>query len=734
MSDTSLVFNLVARDRASAEVGQMAEKFNTAAATIGAGFAGALGVGIMANIDAEAAGDKLAAQLGVGPAEAAELSRVSASVYRNAWGESTEEVNEAIRGVYQNIGDTSAAEGGLEGVTTKVMALASTFDQEIGKVSAAAGQLVRTGLADSADEAFDIMTAGFQSSANKADDLLDTLNEYSTQWRRIGLDGQTAIGLISQGMAAGARDSDQVADALGQFGERALAGGTAVDAAFQSIGLSSADMAAKIGAGGATSKQALQLTMDALRGTANEQVRLNAAAALFGDPGNVLGAALFALNPATASAAAGMDKAAGATDKLVDTVGGNASATFESFKRKVLGDLGDAGGVVVKFAMDNQSVMLPLLYTFAGLAATVAVTRGVMVAYSAVSSIVTGAHALISASCWTVIGNWMRMTAIGLAAYVRIGAAAVVAGTTTAAAWIGSALVSMGTWLAALARTALTASMTFIGMAARAVAWAVVMAAQWLIAMGPVGWVIAAVVGLAALIIANWAKIKAWTGQAFDWVWNKIKSIGLTILSWITGWPIVSYFLRHWDRIKTGVAVKVLQLMMYVSSLPGRISRALGNLGSLLYGKGADIVRGLWNGIVSMGGWLRDSLMGWARNLIPGPIAKALGIASPSRVMALEVGRWIPAGVVQGIEAGQPAVARTMASLVEPPPAAAGMAAGGRLAGGAAPMVRPGAGGGGVVVVRLDVTGADGDLLRLMRRMVRVEGYGNAQLAFGDRR
>ena len=42
------------------------------------------------------------------------------------------------------------------------------------------------------------------------------------------------------------------------------------------------------------------------------------------------------------------------------------------------------------------------------------------------------------------------------------------------------------------------------------------MALAWFIALGPIGWVIAAVVGLAAIIIANWDKISAWTRDMWE--------------------------------------------------------------------------------------------------------------------------------------------------------------------------------------------------------------------------
>lgn len=63
---------------------------------------------------------------------------------------------------------------------------------------------------------------------------------------------------------------------------------------------------------------------------------------------------------------------------------------------------------------------------------------------------------------------------------------------------------------------------------------------------------------------------------------------------------------------------------------------------------GSDIVRGLWNGIQEMGGWLKDRIVSFVKDKIPGPVKKALGINSPSKVFA-EFGRNIDQGLAQGI-------------------------------------------------------------------------------------
>lgn len=397
-SDTSLIFNLIAKDKATETLNNMKEKISTAAAGIGAGVAGALGTGIMANLDMTAASDKLAAQLGIGPAKAAELSKVSASVYKNAWGDSIETVNMAVKGVYQNIGNTAAAKGGIEGLTTKALALAETFEQDVGGVTNAVGQMMKTGLAKNADQAFDIITAGFQSGANKADDLLDTFNEYGTQFRKLGLGGQQAMGLISQGLKAGARDADIVADAFKEFSIRAIDGSTTTAEGFKALGLDAKKMGASIGQGGDIANEALDITLDRLRAIEDPVKREAAAVALFGTQAEDLGAALFALDPSKAAAALG--KVGGAADRMSKQVGDNPKAALESFKRSATLKLAEIGGKFVQFGMENQKFAKPLMISLGAIAGLILAAKVGMMAWTAAQAIWTAATATATAVQW----------------------------------------------------------------------------------------------------------------------------------------------------------------------------------------------------------------------------------------------------------------------------------------------------------------------------------------------
>lgn len=324
---------------------------------------------------------KLQAQLGGSGKDAAKYGKVAGKLYTSGVTETFQEGADAIKAVMQSgIAPPGATNSQLQKIATKATDVSKVFDQDLGGVTNAVSQLMRTGLAKNSKEAFDLITKGMQSGANKADDLLDTVNEYSVQFKRVGLDGKTAMGLLSQGLKAGARDSDQVADAIGQFGERALAGGKGVDDAYKSIGLNADDVAKRIGKGGSSAEKALGMTLDALRGTKNEQTKLNAAAALFGDPANVMGDALFKLDTATAAASGGFNKAGGSADKLGKTLRSGPGHELEVFKRRVQQGITDAMGKALPYitaaAKAANTYLAPALRTVG----SVLKTTGVAVA------------------------------------------------------------------------------------------------------------------------------------------------------------------------------------------------------------------------------------------------------------------------------------------------------------------------------------------------------------------
>lgn len=70
---------------------------------------------------------------------------------------------------------------------------------------------------------------------------------------------------------------------------------------------------------------------------------------------------------------------------------------------------------------------------------------------------------------------------------------------------------------------------------------------------------------------------------------------------------------------------------------------------SALLEVGKDLIKGLWNGISDMSGWIINKLKGFGESILGG-IKDFFGIHSPSRRMAKEVGLPIVQGTAQGIE------------------------------------------------------------------------------------
>jgi hypothetical protein len=411
-----------ARDAEKAVDGiqEHAEKVRDGVGVAGAAAGVALAAGILGAVDNAQIGNKLAGQLALDPAESERLGRINGDLFADAYGDSLEQVSEASRQVIGNIeGMRTASDEMTKDVTGKVLDLSTTFDQDLGGVTTAVGQLMRTGMAKDADEALDIITAGLQGNARASEDLIDTFTEYPALFQRLGLDGQTATGLIDQGLAAGARNTDLVADALKEFQIRATDGSTTSAAGFAALGLNASDATAQIAAGGEGASRGLDTVLDRLRNMQDPVAQNAAAVALFGTQAEDLGAALFALDPSSAVQALG--DVTGAAQKLDETVGQDQG--FEKLKRSVTTTFTDIGAAalpvlepVLTLLQQWAPVLGPLALVVAGVAGAVSLFSGAMKVFAAVQAIQTAAQ-------WASNAAWLAspITWIVLAIIVAIG-------------------------------------------------------------------------------------------------------------------------------------------------------------------------------------------------------------------------------------------------------------------------------------------------------------------------
>lgn len=89
------------------------------------------------------------------------------------------------------------------------------------------------------------------------------------------------------------------------------------------------------------------------------------------------------------------------------------------------------------------------------------------------------------------------------------------------------------------------------------------------------------------------------------------------------------------------------------------IVSGLSSLPSKMAEIGSNIVSGIWNGISSGWNWLTNKVSNLANSLLDAA-KDALGINSPSKEFADEVGRWIMPGVGKGLDKSMPATLKDM--------------------------------------------------------------------------
>lgn len=134
---------------------------------------------------------------------------------------------------------------------------------------------------------------------------------------------------------------------------------------------------------------------------------------------------------------------------------------------------------------------------------------------------------------------------------------------------------------------------------------------------------------------------------------------------WTSVWNSVSSFLGNiWHGITSAVSNGIQSVSATVGRIRDTVLGAVSGAGGWLYDTGRQVISGLINGIGGAFQWVRNtisnlgsSLVGWAKGV--------LGIHSPSRIFRDEVGKWIPAGMAQGIDKASGLVADSIDGLTD---------------------------------------------------------------------
>ncbi|MBR7191918.1 phage tail tape measure protein [Gordonia sp. SCSIO 19800] len=310
---------------------------------------------VLAGFESQAAKGQIKATFGWTEAQAAAAGNAAAGAYVNAWGESQAE-NMRVAGVAIQSGllDGNATAEQIQPVIEQLSIVSTIMGEEIPEVARAAGQMVKTGMADNVTEAFDLLTTGQQKGLNLSGDLIDTTIEYGTQFRKLGIDGETAFGVISQMSKAGARDTDIAADALKEFSIRAVDGSEATMEAFTALNLNAEETSAAFAKGGESALGMSRVVLTALAQIKDPQERERLGVALLGTQWEDLGEAVASLDLATAGRE--MEGFGGATKRAGEDMSG-ALGGIEGMKRSLEVAIGSMqGGLADAFGPSVQEL------------------------------------------------------------------------------------------------------------------------------------------------------------------------------------------------------------------------------------------------------------------------------------------------------------------------------------------------------------------------------------------
>nr|WP_246570115.1 phage tail tape measure protein [Lentibacillus saliphilus] len=152
--------------------------------------------------------------LGLTAEEAKELTDISRNIYNNGFGESADQIDQAVLQVKQNIRDLNNED--LERITEKAFLLAETFESDVNEVTRAGNNIIK-GFGIEADEAFDLMAKGAQNGLNFSNEMFDNLSEYSSLFANMGFSAEEYFELLQKGTEAGVYNLDYINDVMKEF-------------------------------------------------------------------------------------------------------------------------------------------------------------------------------------------------------------------------------------------------------------------------------------------------------------------------------------------------------------------------------------------------------------------------------------------------------------------------------------------------------------------------------------
>lgn len=289
--------------------------------------------------DSQDAFQQFAAATGTASNEMGKYKDMINDVYKDNFGESINDVAEAMATVNQNMSylDDSA----LQRCTEYAYTLSDTFGYDVAESTRAANSLIRN-FGIEANEAFNLIVQGSQNGLDFSGELLDSINEYAPQFKKMGMSADEMFSVFVNGAQNGAFNLDKIGDAVKENAIRAIDCSDTTAEGFKALGLDATETAKKFAAGGEAADEAFNQVIVGLSAMEDPIERNTAGVNLFGTMWEDLGPEVVMSLSTTNDA---IDMTRESMESLVnvkyDTLSGALGGLWRTIQVDVLQPIGD---------------------------------------------------------------------------------------------------------------------------------------------------------------------------------------------------------------------------------------------------------------------------------------------------------------------------------------------------------------------------------------------------------
>ena len=667
--DKSLGTSTKAANKQLATIQKAANKVST---TMTAGLA-AMGTGAIAATkyladlggEWQTATNQVAASTGAAGKELEGLRDVMEDVYAANYGDSVADVGDAVAMVNRNMANLD--QNGLTAATEGALALRDAFEYDVAE-STRAAEAIRKNFGSSAEEAFSLIAAGAQNGLDYSGELIDTINEYSSQFAKLGFDADGMFNILQAGADGTAWNLDKVGDAIKEFSIRAIDGSDSTVEAFTSLGYNAENIMATFAAGGEGANKAFFDVINTLMAVDDQVERDALGVALFGTMWEDLGTEAM-------EAMAGASQAAydteGALEKINQVKYNDLDSAIQGIGRQMEVDLLPAADAVYQSLMDSMPEITEAMEEVSPVIAEIAgdfadwaggaISEGLPVLVDGIKDFADWAGKAYEKAKPFLNFLWEHKgTVLAIAAGLRLLGPAIGA-VTTAMNMYSKAKGFMAVLQSSGKITKVTNAFKAFGSAL----------------MGPLG-IIIAVAAAIALLYKNWDTVKAWLvnfGNTVNQIWTNFSNmVGNAITAIGQKFPLLGAYLQGWwESIQAAVDnVKAIfqNIIDFISNVfSGNWSAAWQNIVNIfgnLFGMIVNLAKAPINGVISAINWVLSKINSISVTIpdwVPGVGGKTLGFNIPTIPQLAEGGVATSPTLAEIGEGGEPEAVMPLSKL-----------------------------------------------------------------------